>query len=49
LCRARGFSTGTSVDYVTSEKCLPGYRTSSRERPDGVCIQEHVVTRALCK
>ena len=32
LCRARGFSTGTSVDFVTSEKCQPPYRSSSRDR-----------------
>jgi hypothetical protein len=33
LCRARGFSTGTSVDFVTSENCPPPYRASSRDRP----------------
>jgi hypothetical protein len=48
LCRARGFSTGASVDYVTSENCPPAYRNSSH-RPEGVCTQEHMVTRALCK
>jgi hypothetical protein len=49
LCRARGFSTGTSVDFVTSENCPPPYRASSRDRPEGVCTMEHFVTRALCK
>jgi hypothetical protein len=48
LCRARGFSSGASVDYVTSENCPPAYRNSSH-RPEGVCTQEHMVTRALCK
>jgi hypothetical protein len=32
LCRARGFATGTSVDFVTSEKCQPPYRSSGRRR-----------------
>jgi hypothetical protein len=49
LCRARGFSTGTSVDFVTSENCPPPYRASSRDKPEGVCTMEHFVTRALCK
>ncbi len=49
LCRARGFNTGTSVDFVTSENCPPPYRASSRDRPEGVCTMEHFVTRALCK
>jgi hypothetical protein len=49
LCRARGFATGTSVDFVTSEKCQPPYRSSSRNTPEGVCTLEHFVTRALCK
>jgi hypothetical protein len=49
LCRTRGFATGTSVDYVTSEKCPPAYRLSSRERPEGICPMEHFVTRAMCR
>jgi hypothetical protein len=49
LCRARGFATGTSVDYVTAEKCSPAYRLSSRERPEGICPMEHFVTRAMCR
>jgi hypothetical protein len=49
LCQARGFATGTSVDYVTSERCPPAYRLSSRERPEGICPMEHFVTRAMCR
>jgi hypothetical protein len=49
LCRARGFASGTSVDFVTSEKCQPPYRSSSRNTPEGACTLEHFVTRALCK
>jgi hypothetical protein len=49
LCKANGFSTGTSVDYVTSEKCpaqtfLAGRRAAAEE-----CATEHTVTRALCQ
>jgi hypothetical protein len=49
LCRTRGFATGTSIDYQTSEKCPPAYRLSSRERPEGICPLEHFVTRAMCR
>jgi hypothetical protein len=58
LCRSRGFGTGTSIDYETSEKCPPPYRTSGRDapyrlssqdRPQGICTTEHFVTRAFCK
>jgi hypothetical protein len=49
LCHARGFATGTSIDYVTAEKCPPAYRLSSRERPAGICPMEHFVTRAMCR
>jgi hypothetical protein len=49
LCRTHGFATGTSVDYVTSERCPPAYRLSSRERPEGICPMEHFVTRAMCR
>jgi hypothetical protein len=49
LCRARGFGTGASVDFVTAEKCQPPYRASGRDVPEGACTLEHFVTRALCK
>jgi hypothetical protein len=49
LCRARGFGTGASVDFVTAEKCQPPYRASGRDTPEGACTLEHFVTRALCK
>ena len=49
LCRGRGFATGTSVDFVTSEKCQPPYRSSGRDTPEGACTLEHFVPRALCK
>ena len=37
LCRAKGYSGGTSVDFQTVEKCPPPYRVSSRNTPEGVC------------
>jgi hypothetical protein len=49
LCRAKGYGSGTSVDFETDEKCPPPYRLSSRNTPEGVCTMEHFVTRALCQ
>src|ERR1700722_12565498 len=44
MCRAKGYNGGTSVDFVTNEKCPPRYRLSSRDTPEGVCTMEHFVT-----
>jgi hypothetical protein len=49
MCRAKGYNGGTSVDFVTNEKCPPRYRLSSRDTPEGVCTMEHFVTSALCQ
>ena len=37
MCRAKGYVSGTSVDFETAEKCPPPYRVSSRNTPEGVC------------
>jgi hypothetical protein len=55
MCRARGYGSGTSVDFVTSEKCPPRRRAASREPAadhdpaEDVCTLEHFVTRAMCQ
>src|SRR5215831_6016371 len=49
LCRAKGYGSGTSVDFETVEKCPPAYRASRRNLPEGVCTMEHFVTKALCQ
>jgi hypothetical protein len=49
LCRAKGFASGTSVDFVTVENCPPQYRKSRRDAPEGVCTMEGYVTKALCQ
>jgi hypothetical protein len=49
LCRAKGYASGTSVDFLTVENCPPRWRTSRRDAPEGVCTMEHYVTKALCQ
>jgi hypothetical protein len=50
MCRAKGYGGGTSVDFVTNEKCPPRSRVSSREAAEnGLCTLEHFVTSALCQ
>ena len=49
LCRAKGYTSGASVDFLTVENCPPQWRTSRREAPPGVCTMEHYVTKALCQ
>jgi hypothetical protein len=49
LCRAKGYAGGSSVDFVTVEKCPPPWRSSPRSAPEGACTMEHYVTKALCQ
>lgn len=49
LCRANGFNTGNSVDYVTAEKCPAQAYQGGRMPAAGECPLEHVVIRALCQ
>ena len=48
LCKTKGFSTGSSVDFVTSEKC-PAQTFVEGRRAASECVTEHTVTRALCQ
>jgi hypothetical protein len=48
ICKARGFASGSSIDFQTAEKCPP----IALNRPDGepaICTIESYVTRALCQ
>jgi hypothetical protein len=49
LCKTKGFSSGSSVDYVTSEKCPTQTIVAGRRPAPGECVTEHTVTRALCQ
>ncbi len=50
MCRAKGYDSGTSVDFITSENCPPSYRVTSRDTSSELgCPLEHFVTRALCQ
>ena len=49
MCKAKGFASGNSIDFETSEKCPPPVFVSGRRTPEGVCTLENFVTRALCQ
>src|SRR5262249_62418444 len=49
LCKAAGFMSGSSVAYVTSEKCPSEAYLAGRRPAPGECTTEHTVTRALCQ
>jgi hypothetical protein len=49
LCKAAGFMSGSSIDYVTSEKCPSEAYLAGRRPAPGECTTEHTVTRALCQ
>jgi hypothetical protein len=49
LCASKGFSKGTSVDFVSAEKCPPAVWMARRKPEPGECVMETFVTRALCQ
>jgi hypothetical protein len=49
LCKQHGYQTGSSVDYVTSEKCPVEVTIAGRRPLPGECPIEHAVTKALCQ
>jgi len=49
LCASKGFSKGTSVDFVSAEKCPPVVWMQRRKPEPGECVTETFVTRALCQ
>ena len=49
LCKSAGYATGSSVDYVTSERCPTQTYIAGRRPAPGECLTEHTVTRALCQ
>jgi hypothetical protein len=49
MCRAKGFTSGRSVDIRTSEKCPARVRLSGRAPETGECTTETFVLRAVCQ
>ncbi len=49
LCKQHGYKTGSSVDYVTAEKCPAEVTIAGRRPVEGECPIEHMVTKALCQ
>ncbi len=49
MCKAKGFKTGSSVDYQTAENCPAQAYLNGRQPLPGECPLEHVVTKAMCQ
>lgn len=49
MCKAKGFTTGNSVDYQTAENCPAQAFVNGRKPMAGECPVEHVVTKAMCQ
>ena len=49
MCKAKGFTTGSSVDYQTAENCPAQAFFGGRKPATGECPIEHVVTKAMCQ
>jgi hypothetical protein len=49
ICKAHGFSTGSSADFQTYQKCPPIALNRADGGPPAPCTIESAVTRALCQ
>jgi len=49
MCKAKGFNSGSSVDYQTAENCPAQAFLNGRKPAAGECPIEHVVTKAMCQ
>ena len=49
ICTAKGYASGTSVDFVSAEKCPPAVWMNRRKPEPGECVTETFVTRAMCQ
>jgi hypothetical protein len=48
ICKAAGFNTGSSADFVTSEECPASAYANGRKPKPGECPVESVVIKAVC-
>lgn len=49
LCRSKGLGAGRGLDINTAQKCPAWVWLSGRSPPEGVCVTETFVLRALCQ
>jgi len=49
MCKAKGFTSGSSLDYQTAENCPAQAYLNGRKPLPGECPIEHVVTKAMCQ
>ncbi len=48
-CRAKGFTSGESLDIRSSQACPPAVLLSGRTPAEGECPEETVMLRAICQ
>lgn len=49
ICTAKGLTGGTSMDFVSAEKCPAAVWMNRRKPEPGECVTETFVTRAMCE
>ena len=49
MCRAKGFQRGGSLDITSAYRCPAGFWAERREPNDKECIDESVVSKAVCQ
>jgi hypothetical protein len=49
LCKAKGFSSGSSIDFENAENCPASVLVAGRQHVQGECPIEYFVTKSLCQ
>jgi hypothetical protein len=49
ICTSKGYASGTSIDFVSAEKCPPAVWMQRRKPMPGECAIETFVTSAMCQ
>jgi hypothetical protein len=49
MCKANGYTTGSSIDFQTADKCSGRLLAAGPKPVEITCRPEHFVTKALCQ
>ena len=49
LCKAKGFTTGKSIDFTSSQRCPARVWAAGRQGNEAECTTETFISRAMCQ
>ena len=49
LCKAKGYTTGKSIDFTSSQRCPARVWAAGRQANEAECTTETFISRAMCQ